>query len=123
MHRRPVMHRRSIALVASASAVFLALIAWGCAQQASEPRAVTIDVTERGFVPAEITARSGKPILLLVTRKTDATCAREFVIAGEGIRRSLPLNEAVRIEFTPKAAGDVRYACGMDMVSGTLKVQ
>ncbi len=117
------MHRRQVVFVASASALFLALVAWGCAQRASGPRTVSIDVTDRGFVPAEVKVRAGEPVTLLVTRRTDATCAKEFVIANEGIRRSLPLDEAVRIELTPKAAGDLRYACGMDMVAGTLKVQ
>ncbi len=117
------MHRRQFLLMASASVLFLALVAWGCAQRASGPRTVTIDVTDRGFVPAEIKARAGEPVTLLVTRKTDATCVKEFVIADEGIRRSLPLNEAVRIEFTPRTAGDLRYACDMGMVAGTLKVQ
>ena len=122
------MHRRQVVLVTSASALFLALlslalVAWGCAPRASGPRAVSIDVTDRGFVPAEIKVHAGEPVTLVVTRRTDATCAKEFVIAGEGIRRSLPLNQAVRIQFTPKTPGDLRYACDMGMVAGTLKVQ
>ena len=120
---RLVMHRRKLAVMASASVLFLALVVWGCAQKAPGPQAVSIDVTDRGFVPAEAKVHAGEPVTLLVTRRTDATCAKEIVIADEGIRRSLPLNEVVRIEFTPKAAGEIRYACGMGMVSGTLKVQ
>jgi len=123
MHCRPIMPRGSVALVASVSALFLALVAWDCAHKAAGPQAVAIDVTERGFMPTEVKVRAGEPVTLLVTRKTDATCAKEFVIAGEGIRRSLPLNQAVRIEFTPRTPGDLRYACGMDMVAGSLKVQ
>jgi hypothetical protein len=30
---------------------------------------------------------------------------------------------AVSIEFTPRKPGQVRYACGMDMVTGVLVVQ
>jgi plastocyanin domain-containing protein len=62
-------------------------------------------------------------VKLVVTRKTDRTCAKEIVIKDYGINRPLPLNEPVSIEFTPRKPGQVRYACGMDMVTGVLVVQ
>ena len=117
------MHRKQVVLVALASALFLALVAWGCARRAAGPQTVAIDVTDRGFVPAAAKVHAGEPVTLVVTRKTDATCAKEIVIADEGIRKDLPLNEPVRIEFTPTKQGDVLYVCGMGMVTGTLVVQ
>ncbi len=112
----------------------LGLLAWGCSRTSSAgagasggaaagPQTVAIEVTDRGFVPAQASVRAGSPVTLVVTRKTDATCAKEIVLADEGIRRALPLNEAVRIDFTPKSAGRIQYVCGMGMVSGTLQVQ
>jgi plastocyanin domain-containing protein len=118
-----------VVLTALGLAAGLGILAWGCSRApagagaASGPQTVAIEVTDRGFVPARVQVRAGSPVTLLVTRRTDATCAKEIVLADEGIRRDLPLNEAVRIEFTPKAAGEHRYACGMGMVSGTMKVQ
>ena len=117
------MHRRQVVLVALASALFLALVAWGCAHRAAGPQTVTIDVTDRGFVPAEVKVHAGEPVTLLVTRKTDATCAKEFVIPQLGVRQALPLDQTVRIEVTPPEPGDVRFACGMDMVAGKFVVQ
>ena len=38
-------------------------------------------------------------------------------------RRALPLNEPVVIEFTPANAGDIAFACGMNMLHGTVVVQ
>ncbi len=38
------------------------------------------------------------------------------------MRRALPLNEDVEIEFTP-AAGEIAFVCGMDMLRGTVVVQ
>ena len=35
----------------------------------------------------------------------------------------LPLNQPVDIEFTPNKTGDVAFACGMGMFSGTLVVK
>lgn len=101
----------------------LALVV-GCQQSApAGPQTVKVAVTDAGFVPAEVNVRSGEPVILLVTRTTDETCAKEIVIADENIRRVLPLNQEVRIAFTPEKQGELRYACGMDMISGTMRVE
>ncbi len=84
---------------------------------------VAIEVTGQGFVPAQAAVKSGRPVTLVVTRKTDRTCATEIVLKEYGISRPLPLNEAVEVTFTPRKTGPVRYACGMDMVAGTLTVE
>lgn len=81
-----------------------------------------IAVTSEGFVPARIAVKRGEPVKLVVTRKTDRTCAKEIVIKDYGIQRALPLNEPVTIEFTPEKSGEVRYACGMDMITGVVVV-
>jgi plastocyanin domain-containing protein len=84
---------------------------------------VVISVTEKGFVPADVTVPAGKPVTMVVTRKTDRTCAKEMVIADRGIQVALPLNQAVEVKFTPDSAGVIRYACGMDMLSGRVTVK
>jgi plastocyanin domain-containing protein len=92
---------------------------------AAAPGARTIDmtVTTNGFEPSKIQVKKGEPVHLVVTRKTDATCATEVVIKDLGIRKELPLDKAVAIDFTPQKSGELRYACGMDMISGVLVVQ
>lgn len=47
----------------------------------------------------------------------------EVVFPALNIRRTLPLNEPVVIEFTPPKAGDIAFACGMDMFQGIVVVQ
>ncbi len=81
-----------------------------------------ITVTSDGFVPANITVRRGESVKLIVTRKTDRTCAKEIVIKDYGINQPLPLDKPVTIELTPKKSGQVRYACGMDMITGVLVI-
>ena len=85
--------------------------------------AITIHVTEKGFEPPVIKVPAGRPVYLEVTRKTDRTCAKEFVMAEYHINQPLPLNQAVTISFTPDKAGELRYACGMDMFSGRIVVE
>ena len=92
---------------------------------AAAPAARTVDlaVTEKGFEPSKIEVKKGEPVHLVVTRKTDATCAKELVIQDQGIRKELPLNKAVAIDFTPQKSGEIKYACGMGMIGGVLVVQ
>jgi plastocyanin domain-containing protein len=92
---------------------------------AAAPAARTVDlaVTSKGFEPDKIEVKKGEPLHLVVTRKTDATCATELVIQDQGIRKDLPLNKPVAIDFTPQKSGEIRYACGMGMIGGVLVVQ
>jgi plastocyanin domain-containing protein len=99
----------------------------GCASKSEPTRqsdgAIAIAVTEKGFEPAVVRVPAGKPVTLVVTRKTDRTCAKEIVIAEENVKKDLPLGEPVEISFTPRQAGEIRYACGMDMLSGKVIVE
>jgi plastocyanin domain-containing protein len=112
---RPVILLSSLALLA------LALPAR--ATEAKPGRTVTMTVTEDGWVPSRIEAKKGEPLTLVITRKTDRTCATEIVIKEQGINQKLPLGKAVTVTFTPSRAGVLKYSCGMDMISGTLVVQ
>jgi plastocyanin domain-containing protein len=84
---------------------------------------IEISVTREGFVPAQIKVKAGQPVKLIVTRKTERTCATEIVIKDFGIKQPLPLNQAVDVTFTPTKAGSFRYACAMDMIAGVIIVE
>jgi plastocyanin domain-containing protein len=110
---------RFTTLIAAASLLTLAALPAG----AAPGQAIEIQVTGDGFVPATIQVKKGQPVTLLVTRKTERTCATEIVIRALGINQKLPLNTPVKVQFTPSQSGTLRYACGMDMISGTIVVQ
>lgn len=117
MHLKP--------LVAAASLLaFASLPALAAAPKASAARSqdIAVSVTEDGFVPDKISVQKGKLVRLVVTRKVQRTCATEIVIKDQGINQPLPLDQPVTIEFTPKKSGQLRYACGMDMISGVIVV-
>jgi plastocyanin domain-containing protein len=86
-------------------------------------RTIKMKVTEKGFVPSRIEVKKGEPLHLVVTRKTDATCATELVIKDQNLRKELPLGKAVAFDFTPDKAGEMTYVCGMGMIRGVLVVQ
>jgi plastocyanin domain-containing protein len=106
------------------AAAALVMLAVGCTSaDAAREQRVKITVTQKGFEPAVVTVRAGRPVVLLVTRKTDRTCATELVLKAHGIDEKLPLNQTVEIRFTPERSGTLEYACGMDMYKGKIVVR
>ncbi len=85
-----------------------------------EMQTVPLTVTEKGFEPSEIKVKPGTHVVLSVVRKTDKTCATQLVIKEKKIKSDLPLNKEVRIDVGVLQKGDIRFACGMDMLSGHL---
>ncbi|TQF10282.1 copper transporter [Myxococcus llanfairpwllgwyngyllgogerychwyrndrobwllllantysiliogogogochensis] len=86
-------------------------------------RVVELTVTEKGYEPSPVTLKKGEPVKLVVTRKTDQTCATEVVMDGYDINTPLPLNQPVDISFTPKESGKLVYGCAMGkMISGVFLV-
>jgi RND family efflux transporter MFP subunit len=82
-----------------------------------------VRVTASGFEPSTLTLQAGRPARISFTRTTDETCATEVVFPDYGIRRALPLNRAVTVDFTPKKSATAGFACGMNMLKGALVVQ
>jgi plastocyanin domain-containing protein len=90
---------------------------------APSPR-IAMEVTGDGFVPANVTVKAGQPVTLVITRKTDETCATDILIEGTDIKTPLPLNKPVEVAWTPAKAGKVKFGCAMDMmVGGVLLVE
>ncbi len=80
-------------------------------------------VNEQGYGPAKLTLRAGTPARITFVRTTDKTCGTEVVFPSLNIKRALPLNEPVVIEFTPAKSGDIAFACGMKMLHGSVIVR
>lgn len=102
--------------------VAVALIVPLGAHAAEKARTVEIAVTRNGFEPSRVKVKQGEPLKLVVTRKTDDTCAKEIVIPDADLEAELPLDKPVTLSFTPKRSGEIKYACGMNMITGVLEV-
>ena len=109
--------RRVFALAALAG---LALLA-GCA--GSGPSEIQVAVTENGFEPKNVVVKKGQAAVLVITRKTQSTCATEAVFTETGRKYDLPLNQPVRIDLTGSSPGTLHYGCGMDMEHGTVTIE
>jgi plastocyanin domain-containing protein len=86
-------------------------------------KVINILLTEKGFEPDNVKLRVGQPTKLIFMRKVQRTCATEVLLTDYNIKRDLPLNSPVAIEFTPKKTGTLSFSCGMNMIKGSLIVQ
>lgn len=94
-------------------------------RSAGDTKRIDIVVTEDGFRPEDVRVPAGKPVTLVFHRETEKTCATEVVfdVEGKKVEHELPLHQAVEIAVTFPKAGKLTYACGMDMVHGTITVE
>jgi plastocyanin domain-containing protein len=105
--------------------------AWSIARAAGDGskqgnKKVVIAVTEKGFQPNTITVKQGQPVEIVFTRKTKKTCIKEVVLETSDatkIQKKLPLNKPVTIKTTFTAPRHYKYACDMNMFSGTVIVE
>jgi RND family efflux transporter MFP subunit len=92
------------------------------AQPVERVQAVTVTLTEKGYQPSSFKLRRGVPARVTFVRKAEATCGTEIVLADYQIKRELPLNKAVTVAFTPVKTGEFKFACGMDMLRGSIVI-
>jgi plastocyanin domain-containing protein len=92
----------------------------GTQQEAPGPHEVQLAVTDRGFEPPRTAVPRGRALTLVVTRKTEQTCATEIFIPRLNQRQALPLHQPVRIEIPAGVEDTLNYVCGMNMLGGTI---
>lgn len=98
-----------------------AIVAAGCGGEGeSVVKEIQVSVTEKGFEPNEIRVKKGDEVTLMVTRRVESTCATEIVIGDVNVRASLPLNQAVRVDLGKIERAETKFACGMDMLKGSV---
>lgn len=85
-------------------------------------RVVDVAVTDEGYEPSRIKVKRGEKVRLVVTRKTNSACLKEITVKSHGIKKDLPVDKPVNVEFTATESGEIRYACGMDHVHGVVFV-
>jgi cobalt-zinc-cadmium efflux system membrane fusion protein len=86
-------------------------------------QSVTVMLTEQGYQPGRVRLRRGVPARVTFLRKIEATCGTELLIPDYQIKRELPFNEPVVVEFTPNKRGESEFTCGMKMLRGKLVVR
>src|SRR6516164_1690197 len=82
-----------------------------------------ITVTVRGgYSPDVIRARQGVPLEVVFDRQESGDCTSRVVFPDLAVSASLPAFERTTVRLAPARAGSFGFACGMNMVHGTLIV-
>ncbi|WNB84755.1 heavy metal translocating P-type ATPase [Cellulomonas sp. ATA003] len=84
----------------------------------------TVDVTVKGgYSPNFIRATAGTPLRLRFDRQENSECTARVVFPDFRVSKSLPPFQTTTVELTPDEPGEYGFACGMNMLHGTLVVQ
>ena len=82
-----------------------------------------VDVSVRGgYHPAVIRVRQGVPVELVFDRQESGDCTSRVVFGDFALSAALPAYERTTVRLNPAKAGSFGFACGMNMVHGTLLV-
>ncbi|MDD6374087.1 MAG: HAD-IC family P-type ATPase [Bifidobacteriaceae bacterium] len=82
---------------------------------------ITVTV-QGGYSPAAIELQAGIPTTITFDRKETGECTSHVVFSDLGIDAHLPGNQRTNVEIPALPAGDYPFACGMNMVHGSVHV-
>ncbi|MDA1035623.1 MAG: HAD-IC family P-type ATPase, partial [Chloroflexi bacterium] len=83
-----------------------------------------IEITVKGgYSPNIIRVREGVPVRLKFNRQEAGDCSFRVVLPDFKLSKSLAAFKTTTVEFTPDHAGEFGFACGMNMLHGTLIVE
>src|SRR6516225_6947587 len=76
-----------------------------------------------GYSPDVITARQGVPLEMVFDRQESGDCTSRVVFPDLTVSAALPAFEQTTVRLAPASSGTFGFACGMNMVHGTLVVE
>src|SRR5579859_8198929 len=117
-------------LVITAGVALSGLLAWfffgprkaGRANLVGQVQEARITV-KGGYSPDRVRVRQGVPLRLVFDRQESGDCTSRVVFPDLGLNRSLPAFTTTTVELIPRVSGEFGFACGMNMVHGTLVVE
>jgi Cu+-exporting ATPase len=80
-------------------------------------------IVKGGYSPDVIRVQKGIPLRLIFDRKEAGDCSSRIVFPDFHVSKTLPAFARTTLEFTPDKAGEFGFACGMNMLHGTLIVE
>ena len=82
-------------------------------------RKVAVDVTPERYNPDRIPGKPGEKLILVFTRHEESDCTAQ-VRTADGKTYTLPVDKPVEVPVTVPQEGQVKFACGMDMITGVI---
>lgn len=90
------------------------------ADDAAGTQVITIWALDRGYRPSAVTARPGRPTVLVVRTRNTYGCVRAFTVPARRIDRVLPVTGATRVDLGVPAAGRLRFTCATGHYPGVI---
>jgi len=117
-------------VVTAAGAASIALLSWYFfgpkkareAQLVGQVQEVKVTV-KGGYSPDLIRVRQSVPLRIIFDRQESGECTSRVVFPDFALNRALPAYATTTVELTPDRSGRFGFACGMNMVHGTLVVE
>ena len=82
-----------------------------------------VQVTVRGgYSPNVVQVRQGVPVEMEFDRQESGDCSARVVFPDLQLSAALPAHQRTTVRFTPQQSGSFLFACGMNMIQGTLVV-
>ncbi|MFP3989119.1 heavy metal translocating P-type ATPase [Streptomyces sp. E11-3] len=82
-----------------------------------------VEVSVRGgYSPDVIRVRQGVPVELVFDRQESGECTNRVVFPDLRVSAGLPAYQRTTVRLRPERAGSYGFACGMNMIHGTLVV-
>ncbi len=69
------------------------------------------------------TLKTGQPVALTFFLKSEAGCGNTVVLPAAKWKKTLKVGERATVVYTPTKSGVLQFACGMDMMKGSLLVK
>jgi P-type Cu+ transporter len=117
-------------LVSAAGGALIAVLAWfffGPRQaRRAEVRGGVQEVeisVKGGYSPNLIRVREGVPLRLVFDRQESGDCSSRVVFPDFRVSKSLVAFGRTTVELLPERSGEYGFACGMNMLHGTLVVE
>ncbi len=83
-----------------------------------------VAVTVRGgYSPDVIKVRQGLPVEMVFDRQESGDCTSHVVFPDLQLSAATPAYKRTTVRFTPAQSGSFGFACGMNMIHGTLVVE
>ena len=111
----------AVAALAGLGWFFFAPRRAGTAELAGAVQRITVTV-KGGYSPDMIRARPGVPLELVFDRQESGDCTSRVVFPDLAVSASLPAYQQTTVRLEAPAAGSFGFACGMNMIHGTLIV-
>jgi Cu+-exporting ATPase len=117
-------------IVVIAAAVALAGLGWfffgprkaRTAELAGGVQRATVTV-QGGYSPEVLRVRQGVPVELVFDRQESGDCTSRVVFPDFQLSAALPAYQQTTVRLDPSEAGQFGFACGMNMIHGTLIVE